>query len=312
MRLFRNGDGLHRAQAASAATIGGFDGMHCGHQAVFARLHEIAAAKKLPTTVILFEPLPHSFFHQNTAQRLVSLRDRLEFLQAAGVDQVVCLSFNQRLATRSAQEFIDDILVRGLKIRCLLTGDDFRFGKNREGNFALLQQTGQKYRFCVEQVPPFVQGERRVSSTWIREVLAAGDFTMAARLLGRAYTITGRVGYGDGRGRQLGFPTANLITGKYPLSLRGVFVGEVRDQSLSEAAPAKPCLLNAGYRPTFNKQIYRLEVHIMNFESDLYGHHLQVRPLKKLRDEKRFDNHAVLQANMRQDLEQAMEFWAVG
>lgn len=309
MRLFRHGEGLGYAQPGSVATIGGFDGMHRGHQALLAHLHRLASVSGLPTTVITFEPLPYTFFHQDKSQQLTPLRSRLELLRAANVSQVVCLRFDGRLAACSPQQFIDRILLRGLKVSCLLSGDDFRFGKNRAGNFTLLQQISATRQFRVKRVASFTHDERRISSTWIRAVLSKGDFTMAERLLGRAYTVSGKVCHGDGRGRQLGFPTANLKIGRYPLPLQGVFAGTVKDLSSPEA-PVQQCLLNAGYRPTFNGNAYQLEAHLLNFNGDLYGRRLQVCPLKKLRDEKRFDSNSALQAFMRQDLYRAQEFWS--
>ena len=265
MRLFRHRESLRYAQPGSTATIGGFDGMHRGHQALLAQLHKIAGAAGSATTVVTFEPLPHAFFHRGEAQQLTPLRSRLELLRTANISQVVCLRFDQHLAACSPQRFIDDILLRGLKVRCLLSGDDFRFGKSRGGDFTLLQQIGAARQLRVERMASFTQDGRRVSSTWIRTVLGAGDFPTAARLLGRSYTVAGRVCHGAGRGRQLGFPTANLKVGRHPLPLQGVFVGAVKDLSATAAA-VMPCLVNAGYRPTFDGNVYQVDSTRVEFQ----------------------------------------------
>ncbi|MEA2079975.1 MAG: riboflavin biosynthesis protein RibF, partial [Pseudomonadota bacterium] len=204
MRLIRGLHNLHHSQLGSALTIGNFDGLHRGHQAVLRHLHQRAAEQQLATTVMTFEPTAQEYFSPRTAPaRLQRLRDKLALLQALEVDQVHCLRFNQELAELSADTFVRQILVEGLDVRYLVVGDDFRFGKERRGDFAFLQRAGQRYGFEVVSTRTFLEGEDRVSSTRIRQALAEGDLAMAEQLLGRPYCICGRVSPGQQRGRTI-------------------------------------------------------------------------------------------------------------
>lgn len=309
MRLIRGFSSLQAVRRGGVATIGAFDSLHLGHQAVLARVCGAAScsarSEKTPTTVVLFEPLPQEFFSGGKESRLCSLHTRLSLLKAFGIDQVVCLRFDAKRAEQSAEAFVDEVLVQGLGVRRLVVGDDFRFGCAREGDFLLLRQKGRAHGFAVQQERGFMIDGHRVSSTRVREALAAGDFASARRLLGREYTVSGRVSHGDGRGKKLGFPTANLWYGRFLLPLLGVFAAEAE----GIAGKPLPAVVNAGYRPVFQGKVYRFEVHIPGFSGDLYGRRLNVRLLAKIRDERSFDSTSQLQSAIRDDLKAAAKFW---
>jgi riboflavin kinase/FMN adenylyltransferase len=287
------------------ATIGNFDGVHLGHRAILRRLGEWKRELGLPATVISFEPLPREYFGgRSRVARLVSLREKLELLHAFGVDRLLCLRFNEGLADLEAEAFVENILVAGLAVKHLVIGDDFRFGRGRSGDEALLERLGHTRGFGVSDAPTIVLDGGRVSSTRIRAALAVGDLDLAGRLLGRPYRLSGRVMHGDERGRLLGFPTANLavrprvaLSGVYAVTVRGAVEDEVRG------------IANLGRRPTVGGEGTRLEVHLLDFSGDLYGRRLEVSFLHKLRDECRFDSLEMLTAQIRADREQALEFF---
>ncbi|HUM91275.1 MAG TPA: bifunctional riboflavin kinase/FAD synthetase, partial [Candidatus Competibacter sp.] len=212
MELIRGQHNLRPHHRGCVATIGNFDGVHLGHQAILAQLTEQAARLHLPRLVITFEPQPQEFFAGPTASpaRLMRLREKLQALDGLGIERTLCLEFDQRLATMPAQTFIETLLVEGLGIRYLVVGDDFRFGHRRAGDFALLVEAGQRYGFEVADNHSYILDGERVSSTRIRQALSQGDLELAARLLGRPYDMCGRVAHGDQRGRTIGFPTANI------------------------------------------------------------------------------------------------------
>ena len=280
--------------------FGGFDGMHLGHRAVVERTLVHARELSQPAAVVLFEPLPREFFDKHTApHRLYPLRERLAILAALGVERVVCLRFNARVAAIEAGEFIKRILVDKLGIRALVVGEGFRFGRDKSGDVALLGAASARYGFTTESVPAVkTDTGKRISSTWVREVLMRGDFAQAARLLGRSYSVSGRVGYGDRRGTALGFPTANLMLGCRPPPLRGVFAVTVR----GAAAGVLPGVANAGWRPTFDGNRFCFEVHLPEFSANLYRCRLRVRPLARIRDEQRFGSVDELRARIKKDV----------
>ncbi|HHJ4328492.1 TPA: bifunctional riboflavin kinase/FAD synthetase, partial [Klebsiella pneumoniae] len=267
------------------ATIGNFDGLHRAHQAIVQRLRERARALGVPCCVVIFEPQPREFFTPQTAPvRLSRLREKLELLAAMGVDQVLCLAFNRHLGELSAADFIDQVLVRGLRVRHLEIGDDFRFGAARSGDFGLLQQAGRAHGFSVEAALTVQQDGRRVSSTWLREALAAGDLALAERLLGRRYSLSGTVLHGQKLARQLGTATANVQLKRSRAPLCGVFA--VRVELSGRMLPG---VANIGVRPSVaGDGRPHLEVHLLDFAGDLYGRHLRVEFCHKLRDEQRF------------------------
>ena len=289
-----------RATTSTVLTIGNFDGVHRGHRALLAELKAKARDLALPAAVLTFEPHPRELFAPDQAPaRLASLRDKFELLAECGVDRVHVCRFNRRLAALTADEFIERILVRGLSARHLIVGDDFRFGKGRSGDFALLQQAGREHGFAVETMPTVDVGGVRVSSSAVREALAAGDIEYAEALLGRAFVIAGRVMDGKKLGRTLGFPTANIQVRRQRLPLSGVFavtVSGIGGRPLPGAA-------NIGVRPTMNegpKPV--LEVHLLDFDRDIYGMHVDVNFLHKLRDEAKFGSPEELKAQIARDV----------
>ena len=298
MRLFRGSHHTVFAAQGCVATIGNFDGVHQGHQKIITQLRKLATQLNRSTAVIVFEPLPAAFFQVPDAVRIYTFRQRLEIIQAAAIDYVICLRFNQHLAQMSPRQFVQKILIDGLHVRGLVIGEDFRFGDSRSGDYTILQEAAEEYGFTLQQVSAIGSNQQRVSSSWIRDLIAAGEFTQVQQLLGRPFEVKGHVIHGHKQGTALGFPTANLAYGRMPTPLRGVYVGTV-----TSLKPAQSCLINAGYRPTFQGKRYCLEVHIPNFSADLYGQVLSVRLVKKVRDERKFDSSAALKQQIHQDLE---------
>jgi len=304
--------GLHNLRAehqGCVATIGNFDGVHLGHQAVFGHLLEKALQFGLPATVITFEPQPQEFFTPVKAPaRLTRLREKLQVIKHSGIDRVVLLEFNHKLAAMSAEQFVQCLLVDGLGIRYLFVGDDFRFGNNRAGDIELLRNVGKLHLFDVENMNTFVVGDERVSSTKIRELLATSKFELAAHYLGRPYRICGRVAHGDARGRTIGFPTANINLHRRVSPLNGVYAVSV--YGLSESAV--PGVANIGTRPTVKgDQRYLLEVHLFDFAQEIYGAHVEVEFKTKLRDEKRFDSFDKLRQQIELDCQAARKYFSI-
>ncbi|BAL23527.1 bifunctional riboflavin kinase/FAD synthetase [Azoarcus sp. KH32C] len=306
MQVFR-GIPEHAAQP-SVLTIGNFDGVHRGHQALLKLLTDTARARQLPAVVLTFEPHPREYFSPADAPaRLASLREKLLLLAASSVDRVHVCRFDARFAALTADQFIDDILVRGLAVRHLIIGDDFRFGARRQGDFAMLQARGAAAGFCVEAMHTLDIGGERASSSAVREALAEGDLDHAARLLGRPYSIAGRVIRGDQIGRKLGFPTANIQMKHRRPALSGVFAVSV--EGLGDAPVAgvanigvRPSVTSAG-RPT-------LEVNLFDWNRDCYNAHLRVHFVKKLRDETKFASLDALKAQIAKDAADARAWFA--
>lgn len=301
MQVFR---GIpERAAGPSVLTIGNFDGLHLGHQALLKLLTDKARVLGLPAVVLTFEPHPREYFAPADAPaRLASLREKLLLLAASGVERTHVCRFDARFAAQSAQSFIDDGLVRGLGTRHLFIGDDFRFGAKRQGDFAMLQAAGQAQGFGVESMPTLEVGGERVSSSAVRAALAADDLERAARLLGRPYSIAGRVIHGDKLGRHLGYPTANVQLKHRRPALGGVFAVVV--EGLAECPVGG--VANIGIRPTATDAARpRLEVHLFDWNQDCYDAHLRVHFLHKLRDEQKFESLEALTAQIRRDAEAA-------
>jgi riboflavin kinase/FMN adenylyltransferase len=289
---------LQRARGRCALTIGNFDGVHRGHRALIDRVIAKGREAKLTSCVLTFEPHPREFFAGEAAPaRITRLRDKLELMEKAGVEHVHVARFDARFAALSAQRFVDEVLVRGLGVQWLIVGRDFRFGAGRKGDFSTLEQHG----FAVEAMPDVQFEGKRVSSSAVRAALDAGDLRGAERLLGHPYTISGRVAHGAKLGKGLGFPTANIVL-RRPPPIAGIFVVEVDNYGHGVAS--------VGRRPTVNPvPVPLLEVHLFDHEADLYGEHLRVRFLKKLRDEEKFDGLPALQAAIARDAEQARRYF---
>ncbi|ARO86853.1 bifunctional riboflavin kinase/FMN adenylyltransferase [Nitrosospira lacus] len=308
-----------QAEAPVALTIGNFDGVHLGHQAMLVRLKEAASRLHLGACVMIFEPHPREFFAPDQAPtRLTSLREKLELLAAAGVDRVQICRFNFDFARISAEDFIVRILRRGLAVRWILVGDDFRFGARRAGDFAMLKAFSDECGFEVEEMPAYAVDGLRVSSTAVREALADGDLDLVRRLLGRSYGISGRVVSGDRLGKKLGFPTANIQLKHNRPPLSGIFAVEVEVGPQGVTALPSPKSMRAmrgvaslGVRPTVHENGKPvLEVHLFDFAEDIYGRHLRVHFLRKLRNEEKYPDLETLTRQIARDVEQARHYFA--
>jgi riboflavin kinase/FMN adenylyltransferase len=290
---------LQPTRSRCALTIGNFDGVHRGHRALIERVTAKARELSVSSCVLTFEPHPREFFAPERAPaRLTRLRDKLELLAAAGVDRTHIARFDARFAALDVGRFIEEILRTGLGVQWLLVGRDFRFGARRTGDLSSLKNKG----FEVEAMPDVQDGAERISSSAIRAALAAGDFAQAQRLLGHPYTLSGRVAHGAKLGRELGFPTANIVL-RHPSPLSGIYVVDAGERGQGVAS--------VGRRPTVNPvEVPLLEVHLFGETRDLYGEHLKVRFLKKLRDEKKYDDLGKLRDAIARDAQQAREYFA--
>ncbi len=307
MELVRGHHNLRPRHRGCVATIGNFDGVHLGHQAVLGQLAEKAAELQLPTMVVTFEPQPQEFFGRGAMPpRLTRFREKFLALRRYSVDRVLCLRFDRHLAAMPAEAFVRMLLVEGIGVRYLVTGDDFRFGKDRRGDFALLQAAGAELGFTVVNMHTFGIDRERVSSTRIREALAAGDLAGAEKLLGRPYRMCGRVAHGDRRGRSIGFPTANIHLHRKASPVQGVYAVEM----FGVAGEPVPGVANVGNRPTVGGTRSLLEVHLFDFAEDIYGRHVHVDFLHKLRAERKFESFDALRQQIHRDAEQARGWFA--
>lgn len=292
--------------AGSVVTIGGFDGMHLGHQALVARCTAQARARQLPAVLLSFDPLPADFFGgARVTPRLDGPVGTARSALGAGIDLVGLLRFNRELASLTPAQFVIGLLVERLGAQQVVVGEDFRFGADRAGDVETLRMLGEAHGFAVEVVPAVEIDGERISSSQIRELLAAGRFAEAARRLGRPWRLEGRVGRGRALGRTLGYPTANVGLSRRPPPISGIFAATVEARGLAGA----PAVISVGTRPTLRDAGERivLEAHLLDFEGDLYGRQIAVEPLSKLRAEARFESLAALQHAMTLDEETARE-----
>lgn len=298
-----------RAQQACVLTIGNFDGLHLGHQALLRLLTDKAGALGVPAVVLTFEPHPREYFAPHDAPaRLASLREKLLLLSSCGVDRVHVCRFDARFAAQSAASFIDDVLIRGLAVRHLFIGDDFRFGARRTGDFAMLQAAGCEHGFGVESMPTLTIAGERASSSAVRNALASGDLAHAAQLLGRPYSIAGKIMHGDKIGRQLGFPTINIQLKHRRPPLSGVFAVGVEGLEPNRIAG----VANVGVRPTATDAGQaRLEVHLLGWSGDCYGAHPRIHFLHKLREETKFSSLDALKAQIARDTDAARDWFTL-
>jgi riboflavin kinase / FMN adenylyltransferase len=296
------------ARDPAALTIGNFDGVHLGHQAMLAELTRAAGRLGVPACVLTFEPHPREFFAPDQAPaRLTSLREKLEMLAHCGVDRVHICRFNYALAQTTAEDFIERIIVRGLGARWVLVGDDFRFGARRAGSLVMLKQAAGRYGFEVAALPSVTLDGERVSSTAVRRALASGDLGRAERLLGRTYSISGRVVAGDGLGRKLGYPTANVQMKRDRPALTGIFAVRLH----GAAREPLQAVASLGVRPTVKQQgAPVLEVHVPDFDANLYRRHVRVEFLEKLREEEKYADLASLTRQIARDVEASRSFFA--
>lgn len=299
--------GLSRFGGASVATIGSFDGVHKGHQQILKRVVAKARQAQLSSVAIVFEPQPHEFFAQaETRPRLMRLREKVNALLACGIDTVVCLRFNQALRSLTADEFIKQVLVIGLQVKHLEIGDDFRFGCDRRGDFDLLARAGDQQGFSVSNSATYADAGERISSTRIRSLLEHNQLEDAERLLGKPYSIFGRVIYGRQLGRTINVPTANIGLGRYAAAVGGVYAVTLEVQGVSHQGVA-----NVGVKPTISGEHKpMLEVHIFNFSANLYGQFVTVAFCKALRAEKKFDSLDALKQQIASDITDAKHYFS--
>ena len=290
----------HAGPVPCALTIGNFDGVHYGHRALLAHLVDAARERDLPATVLTFEPHPREYFAPESAPaRLSSLREKLALLADCGVDRVHVCRVDARFASLTAEQFVDRILCAGLAARHVLIGDDFRYGTRRLGDFGTLKGAGNERGFGVEAMHTVDLAGERVSSSAVRACLAGGEIEHAARLLGRPYTIAGRVMHGSKIGRAIGFPTANIQLKRKKLPLTGVFAVQV--DGLGNAPVRGAASL--GVRPTLGAGLAPvLEVHLLDFDRDIYGAHVAVQFLHRLRDEAKYESLDLLKAQIARDV----------
>jgi riboflavin kinase/FMN adenylyltransferase len=295
--LFRSNINSEQFDKGCVASIGNFDGVHIGHQSLIHELRNRARQLNLPLVLIIFEPQPKEYFQpEGSLTRLSSLRDKLGYLAEASVDYVYCIKFNRVLAQTSAIDFINTHIIKHLNVRYLLVGEDFKFGKNREGTIALLQEYCASYACTVDVYPNHLLNQERISSTTIRQALQKGDLHHAEALLGHTYCVSGRVIRGDGRGRQWGIPTANVGL-RHCLPLKGVFIVRVRIGTKTVFGVA-----NVGVRPTVDGTKNSLEVHLFDFCDSIYGQRVHVFFLHKIRDEVKFVSVDTLLEQIHRDI----------
>ncbi|MBU2979109.1 bifunctional riboflavin kinase/FAD synthetase [Alteromonas sp. C1M14] len=306
MELIRGLHNLRPTHSGCVLTIGKFDGVHCGHKAVLANVHEKTRELGLPSTVMVFEPQPEEVFSPDTAPaRLSTLREKYTLLKEQNVDRLLCVRFDKHFAMQSAEAFIEELLVARLGVKFLVVGDDFRFGRERRGDFAMLQQAGKALGFDVASTQSFMVDQCRISSTAVRQALAEGDFSRASYMLGRPFVIEGRVVHGEKKGRTIGFPTANVLLKRSRAPINGVFAVYVEVDGTRYTGVA-----NVGSRPTVAGKRTQLEVHIFGFSGLLYSKQIHVYPVKKLRDEKKFASFEVLKQQIQRDAETAKALFA--
>lgn len=311
MKVFR-GLPNDAARAPCALTIGNFDGVHRGHQALLARVRAASQALGLEAAVMTFEPHPREYFARRSGDlsrapaRIANLRDKLEDLAQAGIDRVIVEHFNEQFASISPEDFTERVLVDGLHVKWLMVGDDFCYGAKRAGNVEMLKEAGRRHGFQVETLPTVREGDQRISSSAVRAALAAGDLQTTGALLGHPYAMSGHVIHGAKLGRTLGFPTLNLRVAHRP-AVQGIFVVQVHglaDQPL-------PAVASLGVRPTVEDAgRMLLEVHIFDYDRPCYGKLVRVEFLKKLRDEEKYIDLDTLTAAIHRDAEQARAWFA--
>lgn len=308
MELIR---GIHNIRArhhGCVLTIGNFDGVHRGHQALLEQLKREGQRLGLPVMVMIFEPQPLELFAADKAPaRLTRLRDKARYLAKAGVDYLLCVKFDPRFAANTAQAFVTQLLVEKLGVKFLTVGDDFRFGAGRQGDFQLLQQAGAEFGFDVISTDSFCDGGLRISSTAIRQALYDDDLVLAETLLGHPYSISGRVVHGDELGRTIGFPTANLPLKRLVAPVKGVYAVEV----YGLGPKSLPGVANIGTRPTVAGVRQQLEVHLLDVTMDLYGRHIDVVLRAKLRNEQRFASLDALKQQIANDVVTARTFFGL-
>jgi len=307
MEVIRGLINIKDRHKGSVVTVGNFDGVHTGHKKILDQMKVKARELGAPTMLICFEPLPREFFDfYNAPARLTRFREKVELLDQLGIDVVMCLKFDKVMKEIAADRFIE-ILAQDLGVKAVYIGDDFRFGQNRSGDFSMLAAAGRDFGFEVNAFETVTHEEVRVSSTRIRECLQAGDFPLAQSLLGHPYFIAGKVVYGRQVGRTLDVPTINVQLHRYVAPITGVFACETEIDGATYKGVA-----NVGVRPTFEEELPKpvLEVHLFDFNRDVYGANVKVVFRHKLRDEQKFDGLDALRAAIHRDIEAARAYFA--
>lgn len=287
------------------ATIGNFDGVHLGHQTLLAHLTTKANELNLPSTVISFEPLPAEFFMPSPPTRIYPLRDKVRLLKQLGIDYYMYLRFNQALANMQAEAFVQQFLLEQLKVRYLVVGDDFRFGKKRVGDFQLLQTMGAKASMQVCDTATCHHNDERISSTRIRQNLATGKLTISRTLLGHYYQLSGRVRHGNKRGRTIGYPTLNLLMPQNIAPAHGVYA--VKIFGLTKTALTGVASL--GTNPTVAGKEVRLETYVFDYNEDAYGQYVCIQLDKFLRAEEKFDSFEIMKQQIDNDANNARQYY---
>lgn len=302
MKTFRDIEKLPQIKG-SVVTIGNFDGIHLGHQKIIAQLKEHAEKLKVPSVVISFNPTPQNFFGADHAV-LSSYEEKDFFLSSLGINYHLVINFNKEFSNINAQTFIEEFLLRKLNIKLCLVGDDFRFGKNRVGDFSLLQENGIKHGFAVEETATIEHNQIRISSTRIRECLQQNNLEETKKLLGRSYSISGKIVRGQQRGRTINFPTINILSNRSKSPVSGVFAVKVK---LSGQTYFGIC--NAGHKPTVDGREFLFETHIFDFEKDVYEQFAEIAFLKHVRPEKKFSSFEELKDQIEKDVIEAKKFF---
>ena len=309
MELIRGLHNLRLRHQGCVVTIGAFDGVHQGHQAVLDHLLAKSRELELPSVVVVFEPLPREYFAPDKAPaRLMSFREKFREFEKIGVDRLLRIRFDESIRTMGAQEFIKKVFVDGLGVDYIVVGDDLRFGRGREGDFKMLQDMSEHYGYCAMHTDTLGLEGDRVSSTRIRNALEDSEFEMAEELLGRPYSISGKVVYGQQLGRTLGVPTANLRLYSYRIAMSGVYAVEIKGLEYKTHYG----VANVGTRPTLGHSIKAiLEVYLLDFDQDIYGKTIEVIFRKKIRDEKKFDSLNELKKNIHNDIETGRQYFSL-
>lgn len=303
MELIRGIHNINSTHYGCALTIGKFDGVHKGHQAVLSKLIDKARGLGVPSAVMVFEPQPEEIFAPERAPaRLSRLRDKYEALKRLGIDRLLCVKFSREFAAQSPQAFVHDLLIAKLGVKFLVVGDDFKFGFQRAGDFGYLKRAAVEFGFEVVSTQSFRLDNNRISSTAVRIALSAGNFATASSMIGKPYTISGKVVHGEKNGRTIGFPTANVLLKRHNTPLHGVFAVKVNIDTGVYSGVA-----NLGSRPTLNGQQLQLETHLFDYTGDLYGKRIQVEFIAKIRDEAKFESFAELKQQIELDAKQAKQ-----
>ncbi|MBS83257.1 MAG: bifunctional riboflavin kinase/FMN adenylyltransferase [Gammaproteobacteria bacterium] len=300
MKIIRGLKNINKIIGHSAVTIGNFDGFHKGHQKLVDQVMSTAKQKSIPSTIITFEPLPEEYFKIKSFRRLTRLKDKLKMFQNIGIDQVICINFNSDFSKISANTFIEDLLIKKIKAQYLIIGEDFKFGSSRKGDYELLKN--YKKMINIIKIESFLENQKKVSSTLIREALTKGLIEDANNLIGRPYSISGRVTQGDKRGHELGYPTANIDIYK-SYAINGIFLVKV----LMENNQKYHGLASFGNKPTFSGKNTVLEVFIFDFNENIYDKNIEIIFFKKLRDQIKFENTQDLKHQMDLDYKNALK-----